>query len=131
MVVSKSFTGDSTLYAVDLDALEDSPATLQEVLTLNFGSEALPGSTMLTAGDISASGRWLLLKTYTHAWIWPRLGEEPVEQWLARPACSVPLQLELQGEAIAFSADEMAYQTVSEGSHVPLLRYALLDAGDD
>jgi len=129
--ISKSSAGDSTVFAADLHNTDNAPVVLQELLTLNFGSQPLTGSTMLTAGDISPSGQWLLLKTYTHAWIWPRDGNESVANWLQRTPCAVPLQLELQGEAIAFSADNGAYHTLSEGTHVPLLRYNHLAHASD
>lgn len=130
LIVSKSSDGLSTVYTAGLQP-QDGPVTLQEVLTLNVGTDPLSGSTMITAGDISASGQWLLLKTYTHAWIWPRRGEEGTEAWLQQTPCAVPLQLELQGEAAAFSSDETAYHTLSEGTGVPLLRYNLLEHARD
>jgi len=68
----------------------------------------------IVAGDISADGREILLKTYDAIYYWERKPGESIADALNKPSHMLPYFLEPQGEAIAWKADGMGYFTVSE-----------------
>lgn len=75
---------------------------------------------LVTAADLSPDGLWLLVRTYTDAWAWPRRPEQRVADAMLGPACKVPLIEEPQGEAVAWAPDANGYYTISEGYGQPL-----------
>jgi hypothetical protein len=77
-------------------------------------------STLVTSADISQDGRLVLIRTYFSAFLFRREDGESVEACLSRAPCRVPLQIEPQGESIAFLADNLSYVTTSEGKHPAL-----------
>ena len=77
---------------------------------------------LATGATISADGRWLAIRTYLAAYLWP-LRDGDVAAALAHPGRDVHLPLELQGEGIAFGGDRIYID--SEGQHAPV--YALRD----
>jgi hypothetical protein len=121
-VVTKSKRGLSRLFEVPTPLLEGQLNELRETTTIQFPGSG--GPERLTAGDISPDGRLLLLKTYTHAYVWLRKPKETLAQTLARPGCPAPLKLEPQGESIAFDATSRGYFTVSEGTTQPIYYFA-------
>ena len=68
----------------------------------------------VTAGDISACGSEILLKTYTSIYYWPRGREESIWEALTRNRRSVPYWPEPQGEALAWAVDGSGFYTLSE-----------------
>lgn len=70
--------------------------------------------TMAVAGDISARGDEILIKTYDSVYYWKRGAGETVAQTLTRMPQRVPYILEPQGEAVAWKADGEGYYTLSE-----------------
>jgi len=80
--------------------------TLQFVTTLPFY--------LATGGDVSHSGREVLIKNYTHVYHWTRRGAEPLSETLKRVPEQVNYMPEPQGEAIAWNADDTGYYTTSE-----------------
>lgn len=84
-------------------------------------------SLLPTAGDVSPDGRWVIVRSYTAAYLWKRDPSRPLHETFKSPACSVPLAREPQGESLGFSADGKGYFTVSEKAHQPLFHYALGD----
>lgn len=68
----------------------------------------------VVAADISADGNEILVKTYTHVYYWKRPAKESIINTLKRPPTILPYRWELQGEAIAWSANATGYFTVSE-----------------
>jgi hypothetical protein len=99
------------------------PIVLDQVATLVFGSGALPGGTQTTAGDVSANGEWIAVRTYGSAFLWRRPTGSSVGEALAGPPCPIPLRFEPQGEALGFLVDGSGYVTVSEGVNQPLYRF--------
>ena len=77
----------------------------------------------ITAGDISASGSRILLKSYTQVFYWQRDAGESVWQALQRKPTVLPYVIEPQGEAIGFTVDGKGYYTVSEGVNPTLYYY--------
>jgi hypothetical protein len=79
----------------------------------------------VTAGDVSADGRTVALRTYDRAYVWRRRSGETVAAALRRPPCRADAGLlrEGQGEALALTRDGRAFITVPEGSRPALRRY--------
>ncbi len=95
------------LYRLD-DLTEYEPgdtALLKHVGTLD-------SITLITAADISADGREILLKNYFSIYYWERGESEGLAEALRRPPHQLPYTIEPQGEAIAWG--EGGYYTVSE-----------------
>jgi hypothetical protein len=80
---------------------------------------------LVTAGDVSADGRVVVLRSYDRAAVWVRRGRERLTTTLARTPCLVPTSLigEGQGEAIALDRRGTSFLTVAEGSPAVLRRY--------
>ncbi len=69
--------------------------------------------TGITAADISADGRCVLLKAYTAIFYWKKEKEESISHLLSRQPMRAPYDpVEFQGEAICW--DEDSYFTLSE-----------------
>jgi hypothetical protein len=117
--------GMSPVFRAKAPLSSEGPIVLDQVATLVFGSGALPGSTQTTAGDISANGEWIAVRTYSSAFLWRRPTGSSVGEALAGPPCPIPLRFEPQGEALGFLVDGSGYVTVSEGVNQPLYRFAL------
>jgi hypothetical protein len=80
----------------------------------------------VTAGDVSADGRVVALRTYSTLALWRRQGREPLARTLGRaPTCIAPADLsaEGQGEALALSPDGGTAITAPEGADAVLRRY--------
>lgn len=61
---------------------------------------------IVTAADISADGRWLLLRSYSDILAFPRPAGESILQALLGKGCRIQPAFENQGEAIAFVTPE-------------------------
>ncbi|MCH8066359.1 MAG: hypothetical protein IIC90_11135 [Chloroflexi bacterium] len=134
-------TGDLLIVTKELQAPESfvflSPgpfqagttATLELVTTIDFA--ALPSSVqppadasplvlgvphLPTAGDVSAAGDLVVIRTYGTAWLWERAENTALGDAFAGIPCEAPSAIEEQGEAIAFTADADGYVTISEGT---------------
>jgi hypothetical protein len=81
---------------------------------------------LATGGDISPDGTRMIVKNYFEGGLWMRQQAQPLAAALAAPRCPIPVVLEKQGEAIAFSADGSGYFTVSEFAHEPIYFYEKL-----
>ena len=79
----------------------------------------------MTAGDVSADGRTIVLRTYDSAYAWRRRAGESVAGALRRRPCTIKAGLlaEGQGEALALTRDGRAFYTVPEGAEPALRRY--------
>ncbi len=115
-VVTKEKSGVSALFAVPQ---EGGLASLRARFAPPLGSNLFTGSTFASTGDRVA------LRTYTHAFVYPVLGNEPLARALERPPCVVESPPEPQGEAIAFTRDGRALRFASEGNGVPFYEVSL------
>ena len=70
--------------------------------------------TMATAGDISADGQEIVIKTKEKVFLWTREDGESVADAFLRQPIRLPYTSEVQGEAIAFPSDGSGYYTLSE-----------------
>ncbi|MFO7256146.1 MAG: hypothetical protein DIU61_000540 [Bacteroidota bacterium] len=68
----------------------------------------------VVAADISADGREILIKNYTHVFYWRKEPDEPIPSTLERQPFSLPYTTEPQGEAVAFDRAGKGYFTLSE-----------------
>jgi hypothetical protein len=115
-VVTKEKAGPSTLFRVPEGG---GVAKRKGALTPPLGSN------LVTAGSFAADRSRVVLRTYTHAFLYAVRGGEPLAEALARPPCVVPAPAEQQGEAIAFTAAG-ALRFVGEGERVPIYEAAPL-----
>ena len=81
---------------------------------------------LVTAGDVSADGRVIVLRGYDRVAVWVRRGRERLTTTLRRAPCVSPTSLapEGQGEAIALDRRGTSFVTVAEGAPASLRRYA-------
>ncbi len=75
-----------------------------------------------TAADLHPEGERLLLRTYGRVWELRRAGSTRIEDLLAVEPTEVPAGSQIQGEAIAFTAEGDGYLLGSEGAGAALLR---------
>jgi len=81
-------------------------------------------SQLLTGGDISPSGDAIILRSYTSGLYWERAEGTDLWDAFSESPCSVPIESEPQGEALAFAAYGYGYMTVSEKLYQPIYFYA-------
>jgi hypothetical protein len=115
-VVTKDFSGRAGVYA----ARAGVPA-LRRV-----GRIALGGGEAVTAGDISADGKVIALRSYFDTYVWKRRRGESIAAAMRRKPCEAGADLldEGQGEALALTRDGGAFYTVPEGEQPPIRRYS-------
>ena len=111
VIVTKALARNSKVYVTSLDH----PGALTAINTLALGAGRL-----VTAGDISANGAVVALRTYAQVYIWERKGSESLATTLARPPCSAPAAAERQSEELALSPNADRYDTSSEGVGAPI-----------
>jgi hypothetical protein len=82
---------------------------------------------LVTAGDVTADGRIVVLRGYDRLAVWVRHGRERLTTTLGRAPCLSPTSLagEGQGEAIALDRRGAGFATVAEGSPAVLRRYTV------
>lgn len=80
--------------------------------------------TQITTGDITPSGRHIILKNYLQTFYFPRKTGQTVAEALSHFPSFLPYKEEPQGEAVCFAADESGYYTISEApNHRPTKLY--------
>ncbi|MDX6721359.1 MAG: hypothetical protein QOJ63_3613 [Solirubrobacteraceae bacterium] len=121
VIVAKSYSGRAGVYVADRPSTGATPATLRRSGRLSLGVREA-----VTAGDVSADGRTIVLRTYDRAFVWVRRDGERVGAALRRRPCAAQagLLVEGQGEALALTAAGDAFYTVPEGSRPAIRRYA-------
>lgn len=102
-------------------------ASLQTGEVITFRLAAVLGVDKISAGDISADGRKILLRSETDAWLWTREPIRSVADAFRRPPTSLPVigpPEEPNGEAIAVDRDSGGYYTLSEGESETIYHFA-------
>ena len=117
LLVATKQEGDGSAHvyrvpAASLDSIE--PIEMSLVARLR-----LPEDAEVTAADTSRDGSVLALRGYEEVWMWVRR-DLSYERTLARRPCSAPSPEEIQGEALTFLPDDLAYATLSEGALKPI-----------
>ena len=127
VIVTKRLDGRSGIYVGRAPARgEPGEAVLRHTGDLRLGFAGLA-----TAGDVSADGRTIAIRTYTALYAWTRKPGASLAATLARKPCvgSVQLGLEGQGESLALRRDGRSFFTVPEGAGASLRRYSVRKAG--
>jgi len=122
VIVEKSFGPRAGVYiAVRPGATAGAPRTMRRSGRLKLGV-----GEPITAGDVSADGRTIALRSYDRAFVWRRRAGESVAAALRRPPCSARANLldEGQSEALALSPGGAAFFTVPEGPRPATRRYS-------
>ncbi|MBN1529060.1 MAG: hypothetical protein JW895_08365 [Thermoleophilaceae bacterium] len=119
LVVTKDFSGRAGVYAARQRGT--GVRTLRRVARI-----ALGGGEAVTAGDISADGRIIAVRTYFRAYVWKRKRGETIAEAMRRKPCAAAADLfdEGQGEALALTRNGGAFYTVPEGGRPPIRRYS-------
>ena len=119
VIVAKDFGGRARVYVARR------PAPGQVTTMRHTGTIRLGPVEPVTAGDVSADGRTIALRTYDQAYVWRRRAGESVAAALRRRPCRADAELlgEGQGEALALTAGGGAFITVPEGARPALRRY--------
>ncbi len=127
VIVTKRLDGRSGVYAGKAPA-RDAPG---EAVLRHTGDLRLGLAGLATAGDVSADGRTIAIRTYTALYAWTRKPGASLAATLARKPCvgSAQLGREGQGESLALSRDGRAFFTVPEGAGAALRRYSVRKAG--
>jgi hypothetical protein len=120
-VVSKQWDGEvSGLYRVPADAAPGTPVVMERL-----GDVTGTAGQMATAGDISADGSLVAVRTYSKILLWDRAPDEPLADALAAEPCEAPVPFEIQGEALSFTPDGHGYLTIPEGTTPVISRLAI------
>jgi hypothetical protein len=119
VIVTKSFRGVARVYSARRPSSRQ-VTTLRRGATIRLG---VGGA--VTAGDVSADGHTIALRTYDAVFVWRRRAGETVAAALRRRPCRAQagLSAEGQGEALALTGDGQAFFTVPEGRRPALRRY--------
>ena len=96
------------------------PITMEWVADLPFG-----GDSQATGGDISADGRFIIIRRYGDGYIWERTPGSSMADALNGTYCHRTGLSETQGEAVAFDVGNSGtfYTTSEGGGSVPIYRY--------
>jgi hypothetical protein len=115
VIVTKELSGRSGVYVA-----RGSRKTLRFAGHLDLGLASLA-----TAGDVSADGRVIAIRTYSDVFAWRHTpGTSLAAALRGKPCVSPTLLREAQGEALALTRDGRAFYTVPEGEHATIRRYA-------
>jgi hypothetical protein len=120
VIVTKHPGGVGRVYVADR------PATKATTTMRHAGRVSLGADAAVTAGDISANARAIVLRTRDRAFVWSRRRDESVASAMRRRPCRANAELfvEGKGEALALSPSGGAFYTVPEGDRPTLRRYA-------
>ena len=99
------------------------PQSTTEVITLHH--LGVIDIQQAVAGDISAEGKEVLIKTYSDIYYWNKQGEESIPETLKKVPKRISYQSEPQGEAVAWKVDGSGYFTLTEkvGEEIPHLYF--------
>ncbi len=79
----------------------------------------------ITAADVTADGKQILVKSYEKVYYWQRQANQPIWQALKTTPKELVYKQEKQGEAISFTRDGKGYYTTSEGIYAPIYYYKI------
>ncbi|MGY6561633.1 MAG: hypothetical protein ACXITV_05965 [Luteibaculaceae bacterium] len=102
-----------TVYRLPYPQSTSSVITAEKFCTLPFQ--------WAVAGDISAEGSHIVIKTYFENFLWLRGPNESVADAFKRPPVRIPLEDEPQGESFAWCHFTGAYYTLSEKGNEPTM----------
>ncbi len=125
-IVTKNTSGSSIVFRNPAPHTSDTAVVLEEVGAIGLGTSLFDA---ITAGDISADGKKIILRSYSNAVILDRDISAELDSAFSGIKCFVPVNESLlqQGESIAFDLDGKGYTTVIEGPHPSLKHYSLIN----
>ena len=68
----------------------------------------------IVAADLTADGKGLLMKNYSHIYYWDNSSGKPIADLLKEKPVEVPYHPEPQGESLAWARDNSGFYTLSE-----------------
>ena len=128
-VVTKTYLGQSSLYAAPQPLRADAVNTLTRVADLVFTTTGTPGGAQfgpganlaVTGGDIAPSGDRVALRTYTDLYEWALPdGDVAAALQPLRPRVRTPLPATVQGEAVGYTRDGRSVLVSTEGVGAPV-----------
>ncbi|PSR53151.1 hypothetical protein AHMF7605_06205 [Adhaeribacter arboris] len=118
---AEAFVVDPETKDIYIITKQDNPSRIYKLaFPYNYNginAVSLEGSTKYTgivSAATSADGKEVLLKTYTSMYYTSREGSESLLDALLKDFINIPYQLEPQGEAVTFAADNSGFFTLSE-----------------
>lgn len=84
-----------------------------------------------TAADISPNYRYIAVRSYRNAGLWPILDDRPLWQSFQQPECPITLMDEPQGESISFDHSGCCLVTISEYTEEWLYHYQIKMPGEE
>lgn len=122
-VVTKTAKGPSGVFRLSGSAAPGARA-LVRVGEIQLAG-ALEPMRLVTGGDVSPDGRFVVLRTYLGAYEYAAGEGEAFDRWTKSTPRVVALQAEVQGEAIAYSRDGQWLVTTSEMTPCQVSRVAM------
>jgi hypothetical protein len=111
------------IYTLSLDVAPNQTYTLQYRNAIHIPGVAQ--ANWVVAGDISADGNKVLIKTYEKVFYWERNAGEHIWETLARVPKELPYTVDGISEAIALNKNSTYYYTVPEGANPVITKYPL------
>ena len=120
-LVTKEVLGASAVYRPVSALVEDGTVGLTEVGGVDLVLTGTPGGPvgragqlMVTGGAVSPDERYVALRTYTDAYVWPLTGSDIAGALAGKPR-RIALPEAAQGEAVSFTGDSTALVVAGEG----------------
>ena len=107
------------VYRVASDELTQRPVRMSQVAILPW--------TLAVGGDISPDGKYIIVRSLSHASLWLRPKDKPLWQAFSQEPINIQLMPEPQGEAICFDAKGRGFFSTSEKAHQPIYYFAKSD----
>ncbi len=111
------------IYSTSINFTDGEERTLTKEGTITF--KGFGKLKWITAGDISADGQQIIVKSYMSVFYWRREKGKSLMQVLKNEPKILPYKMEPQGEAIGFTADGKGYYTISEGKFSDIKYYKI------
>ncbi len=100
------------VYRAASDELTQRPVRLSQVAVLHWA--------LAVGGDISPDGKYIIVRSLSHASLWLRQKDQPLWQAFSQKPLNIQLMPEPQGEAICFDSEGRGFFTTSEKAHQPI-----------
>jgi hypothetical protein len=82
---------------------------------------------LAVGGDISPDGKYIIVRSLSHASLWIRQANQPLRRAFSQKPLNIQLMPEPQGEAICFDAEGKGFFTTSEKAHQPIYYFERSD----
>ena len=99
--------------------LTEKPVRLSQVAVLPWA--------LAVGGDISPDGKYIIVRSLSHASLWVRQKDKPLRQAFRQKPFNIKLMPEPQGEAVCFDAKGRGFYTLSEKAYQPIYYFSSSD----